>query len=76
MNSFDFFFKLTVMNNPTILDSTDINQLKTIKVEELRKELKFRHLPDKGNKEELVDFLLSDNERVVADNIQESIIIS
>lgn len=64
------------MNTPTIFDSVDINQLKTIKVDELRKELKFRHLPDKGNKDELIDFLLADNERLVADNLQESIITS
>lgn len=64
------------MNTPTIFDSVDINQLKTVKVDELRKELKFRHLPDKGNKDELIDFLLADNERLVADNLQESIITS
>jgi len=64
------------MNMPTIFDSVDINQLKTIKVDELRKELKFRHLRDKRNKDELIDFLLADNERLVADNLQESIITS
>jgi len=65
------------MNTPTIFDSVDINQLKTIRVDELGKELKFRHLPDKGNKDELIDFLLADNdERLVADNLQESIITS
>lgn len=39
------------MNTPTVFDSVDINQLKTIEVDELRKELKFRHLLDKGNKD-------------------------
>lgn len=46
------------MNN---LDSTDINVLKSIKMDELKKELKFRHLPEKGNKDELIDFLLADS---------------
>lgn len=58
------------------IDSVDINVLKTFKVDELRKELRFRHLPDKGAKDELVDFLLSDNERVIADNLQEALIFS
>lgn len=44
------------MNTPTIFNSIDINQLKTIKVDKLRKELKFRHLPNKENKGELIDF--------------------
>jgi hypothetical protein len=61
------------MNN---LDSTDINVLKSIKMDELKKELKFRHLPEKGNKDELIDFLLADNERVIADNLQEALIAS
>jgi len=64
------------MNTTTIFDSVDINQLKTIKVDELRKELKFRNLPDKRNKDELIDFLLADNVRFVVDNLQESIITS
>lgn len=64
------------MYKPTVLDSTDIEILKSAKVEELKRELRFRHLPDRGNKEELVDFLLSDNERVIADNLQESLIAS
>lgn len=50
--------------------------MKTFKVDELLKELRFRHLPDKGTKDELVDFLLADNERVKADNLQESLIAS
>jgi len=58
------------------IDSIDINVLKTVKVDELRKELRFRHLPDKGTKDELVDFLLADNERVIADNLQEALITS
>lgn len=64
------------MNTPKIFDSVDINQLKTIRVDELKKELKFRHLPDKGNNDELIDFLLADNERLVVDNLQEAIITS
>lgn len=57
------------------IDSVDINVLKTFKVDELRKELRFRHLPDKGAKDKLVDFLLADNERVIADNLQEALIL-
>jgi len=64
------------MNNLIIFDSIDINQLKSVKVEDLRKELRFRHLPDKGNKEDLVNLLLVDNERVIVENLQESMIAS
>jgi len=50
--------------------------LKTLKVEEFRKDLRFRHLPVKVNKEELVDLLLVDNKRVIADNLKETLIAS
>jgi len=53
----------------TTLDSTERSTLKTIKIEDLRDELSFRMLLNTGLKEELVDILLSDNERVVADGI-------
>jgi len=56
------------------LDSTERTILKSIKIEEMRKELSFRLLPNTGQKEELVDMLLSDNERVVADGIQANLI--
>ncbi|CAI6354043.1 unnamed protein product [Macrosiphum euphorbiae] len=56
------------------LDSTERTVLKAIKTEEIREELLFRLLPNTGQKEELVDMLLSDNERVVADGIQANLI--
>jgi len=56
------------------LDSTERTVLKSIKIEEIREELSFRLLPNTGQKEELVDILLSDNERVVADGIQVNLI--
>lgn len=56
------------------LDSIDKNVLKSAKIEELRNELKFRMLPNAGLKEELVDILLNDNERVIADGIQSNLI--
>lgn len=59
------------MNN---LDSIHINVLTTIKVDELKKEFKFRHLSEKGNKDELIEFLLADNERVIVNNLQEALI--
>ncbi|KAL4126740.1 hypothetical protein QTP88_010949 [Uroleucon formosanum] len=56
------------------LDSTERTVLKAIKTEEIREELLFRLLPNTDQKEELVDMLLSDNERVVADGIQANLI--
>lgn len=64
------------MSYPTIYDSTDVKLLKTISIDDLKKELRFRHLPDWGDQEELVDYLLFDNERVASDNLQESIILT
>lgn len=52
------------------LDSTERTVLKSIKIDEIREELSFRLLPNTGQKEELVDILLSDNERVVTNGIQ------
>lgn len=56
------------------LDSTDRTILKSIKIEELKEELLFHMLPNTDLKEELVDILLIDKERVVADNIQNNLI--
>lgn len=61
------------MNN---LDLININVLKTIKVDELKKGLKFWHLPEKSNKDKLVGFLLAGDERVITDNLQEAFIAS
>lgn len=55
------------------LDSTERTISKSIKIDEIREELAFRLLPNTGQKE-LVDILLSDNERVVADGIQVNLI--
>lgn len=38
------------------LDSTDVSVLENLKVEELRNELRLKHLPNRGNKEQIVDF--------------------
>lgn len=56
------------------LDAVDRNILKSFKIEDIRTELKFRMLPHNGVKEELIDILLNDNERVIADGIQSNLI--
>lgn len=61
------FYCLFLFTN--LLDSVDVNVLKSIKVKELRAELNFQLLLNCGLKDELVNNLLSDNERIIPDGI-------
>jgi len=56
--------------------SIDKKVLKYIKIEEIRAELSFHMLQNTSLKDELVDILLSDNERVIADGIQKNRIVA